>query len=321
MSQGDIHTIEAEMGQVVYESIQKYTTLDERGAQSARYEVGVSDLGFCSERTRRMLAQEDPEDTDWTLAFIGTAIGDHLERAVKQYGWPSALIQPSVMLRLTSDTHTYDIPGHPDIVLPDGILLDGKTKRGLSLAEQAWKSSRQNRFQRHGYAKACHDAGMFDCPREDVLVGNIYVDRAGDDRKPLVRLEPYDPDVIFEMTEWLEEVIYDFTHSQTSRKEPPREVCAATCGFFATCRAFDTDVEGLLTDEVTLEAIGQYRQGLELEKAGARLKDQAKPALVGTEGFALVNGERFALRWVHINEAPVSFVRKASEKIDLRKVK
>ena len=318
----DLHTLEAEMAEAVYAAIQQYTTTDTRSAQAKRYEVGVSDLGYCSERLRRMLDQQDPEDTDYTLAFLGTAIGDHLERAVKQYAWPDALIQPEVTLVLTSATHRYELPGHPDIVLKDGVVLDGKTSRGLSIPARTGMSDQQKRFQRHGYAKACIDAGLFDCEPEDVLVGNIWVDRAGDDREPLVRLEPYDPDVIVEMTEWLEEVIYDFTHKETARKEPPREVCAATCGFFGDCRAFDTDVEGLLTDDTVLAAIEQYEQGKRLVTEGNRLKDQAKPALDGIEGFALVDGERFALRWTHINESVMPETkRKAYDKIDLRKVK
>lgn len=317
-----IEEMEAEVADAVYTAIQSYSTGDERSSQAKRYQVGVSDLGYCSERTRRMLANEDPEDTDWLTAFLGTAIGDHLEKAVKTYAYPDALIQPSVTLTLTSDTRTYEIPGHPDIVRPAGMVLDGKTSRGLSIAERTGFTDRQKRFQRHGYAKACADAGLFDVGLDEVVVGNVWIDRAGDDKRVLVKLEPYDPDVITEMTDWLEEMIYAFTQGEHARKEPPREVCAATCGFFSTCRAFDTDVEGLLTDETALAAIAQYREGLALEKEGARLKDQAKPALDGIEGFSLINGERFALRWIHINETTIPEQhRRGYDKIDLRKVK
>ena len=41
-------------------------------------------------------------------------------------------------------------------------------------------------------------------------------------------------------------------------KEPPREVCAATCGFFKGCREWETDVEGLLTDDTVLEAVTKH---------------------------------------------------------------
>lgn len=308
----------------IYAAIQHYTTDDERGAQSKRFEVGVSDLGFCSERTRRMLAQEDPDDTDMLPAFIGTAIGDHVEKAVQKKWGPDVLIQPKVVLTLPgSNGHTYSIPGHPDMVFPgEGVLIDGKTTRGLSLVRRIGPD-RQKRFQTHGYAKAAYEDGLFgEMPLEDVRVGNVWIDRAGDDKELHVHLEPFDPDIIWEMAEWLDEVVYAYTHDEEARKEPPREMCAVVCGFFATCRAFDTDVEGLLTDRTVTEAIAQYREGLALEKAGARLKDQAKPALEGVSGWSLVEGERFALRWVHINATTIpEQERRAYDKIDLRKVK
>jgi len=314
--------MEVEVADAIYAAIQSYSTGDERSLQAKRWQVGVSDIGYCSERTRRMLAQDNPEDTDYLTAFLGTAIGDHLEKAVKEYAYREALIQPPVLLTLRSPTHTYQIPGHPDIVLPSGLVLDGKTSRGLSLAERTGFTDRQKKFQRHGYALAAHDAGLFDVPLDEVKVGNVWIDRAGDDKRVLVRIEDYDPEVIAEMVEWLEEVIYAFTHDSEARKEPPREVCAATCGFFGTCRAFDTDVAGLITDEQILAAIAQYEEGKDLVRIGERLKDQAKPALSGMEGFALIEGERFALRHLHINETIVpESRRRAYDKIDLRKVK
>src|SRR4051812_36830008 len=104
------------LAEELYGAIQKYTTHDDRGMQAKRYRVGISDLGYCSERTRRMLAQEDPEDSDMFLAFLGTAIGDHFEKAVKKAWGNQVIIQSDCSLTLLSDTHTYEIPGHPDIV-------------------------------------------------------------------------------------------------------------------------------------------------------------------------------------------------------------
>lgn len=305
----------------VYQAIQAYTTGDARSQQAQRYQVGCSDLGFCSERTRRMLTNDDPEDTDMLAAFIGTAIGDHAERALK-IAWPDALIQPQVILNLTDGQRVYAIPGHPDVVRPAGMLLDVKTSRGLSVVARTGFTERQKRFQRHGYAKACHDAGLFDVPLAEVLVGNVWIDRSADDKEPLVRLEPFDPDVIFEMTEWLTEVIWAFTHNQEAAKEPPREMCAKTCGFFGTCRAFDTDVEGLLTAENVIAALEQYREGLDLTRTGEKMKDQAKAELRNVSGFALLDGERWALRWTTINETVVpETVRRGYDRLDVRKVK
>lgn len=315
---------EQAMAAELYAAIQTYTTGDARSIQSQKYQVGVSDLGWCSERTRRMLANEDPDDTDMLAAFIGTAVGDHLERAIKAHAWTDALIQPEVVLTLTDDAHTYNIPGHPDIVRPDGIVIDGKTSRGLSVVARTGFTERQKRFQRHGYAKACYDAGLFnpDITLDDVWVGNVWIDRAADDKELLVRLEPYDPQVIFEMTDWLGEVIYAFTHDQEAPKEPPREVCAKTCGFFATCRMFDTDVAGLLTAENIVAALEQYREGLDLTRTGEKMKDQAKAELRDVSGFALLDGERWSLRWTHVNETVIpETVRRGYDRLDVKKAK
>lgn len=315
---------ERELATAIYSAIQAYSGGDARSLQAKSWKVGVSDLGFCSERTKRMLKQEDPGDTDMLTAFLGTAIGDHAERAIKQYAFPDAILQARVELVLDGGSRTYRIPGHPDVIIPGGILLDGKTSLGLSLPQRAsgGVADQQRRFQRHGYAKAAHEAGLFRVPLADVQVGNFYIDRSGEDKFILCHLEPYDPEVIDQMTEWLEEVVYDFTHDQEARKEPPREVCQVACGFFPTCRLYDTDTAGLLTDEAVLGAIGQYQEGADLVKIGTRLKDQAKAALRDVEGFANVEGERFALRWMHVNETIVPETkRRAHDKIDLKRVK
>jgi hypothetical protein len=315
---------ERELAANIYQAIQAYSGGDARSLQAKAWQVGVSDLGYCSERTRRMLKQEDPGDTDMLTAFLGTAIGEHAELAIKQYAYPDAILQAKVELVLDGGSRTYRIPGHPDVIIPGGILLDGKTSLGLSIPARSSEgiSDRQRRFQRHGYAKAAAEAGLFKVPLSDVQVGNFYIDRSGEDKYVLAHLEPYDPAVVDEMTEWLEEVVYNFTHDQAAPKEPPREVCAVTCGFFDTCRAYDTDTSGLLTDEVILGAISQYAEGQDLASEGQRLKNQAKAALAGVTGFANVEGDRYALRWTHVNESLVpEHSRRGYDKIDLKKVK
>lgn len=313
--------LEQEVADRIYAGIQAYTTTDARGAQAGRYEVGISDLGYCSERTKRMLKQEDPGDTDMTAAFIGTALGDHVERAMALV-YPEALFQETVHLSLSGDVRNYTIPGHPDAILPWGIL-DVKTARGLSVAQRTG-ADQQKQFQRHGYAKAAHDAGYFNLPLEEVLVGNVWIDRAGDDKRPHVQLQRFDPTVLVDMTHWLDEVVDAFLSDRDAEKEPPREVCAATCGFFGPCRAFDTDVEGLLTDDKVLAAMEQYREALTMASDAARLKDQAKAHLAGYDGFALLgeDGERWSLRWTHVNGGPTPpGYRNSYDKIDIRKVK
>jgi hypothetical protein len=312
---------EADLAKRIYAAMQSFSVNSERGLQAQAFRVGVSDLGYCSERTRRMLDQQVPEDTDMLKAFIGTALGDHVEQAIlaAKDVFPDAIRQADVVLRLTDGQRTFEVPGHPDLILPgEGIVLDAKSSDGLSLARRLG-ADRQKNFQRHGYGLGAWEAGYFgDRPLEEVLVGNVWIDRSGDEQEVHVELVPFDPDVIAEAGRWLSEVIYAYINGTEAAKEPAREVCAATCGFFRVCRAFDTDVSGLLTDPEVLEAIKMYREGLEMEKAGKRLKDHAKPALKDMAGST---GE-FTLRWVHVNEVEVPATkRRAYDKIDIRPIK
>jgi hypothetical protein len=316
-----LEAIQEEMSEQIQSALHLATTTDERSAQAGNYQVGISDLGWCSERTRRMLSQEDPEDTDMFKAWLGTAIGAAAEEAIRDHAWPDALIQQTVTMVLKGQEFTYTIPGHPDIILPSGVVLDVKTNDGLMVAERTGMDERQKKFQRHGYGLAAFEADLFNpgVKIDDVLVGNVWLDRSGKDSKPLVRLEPYDPEVTRETLEWLEEVIYSYKHGTEARKEPPREMCAKTCGFFPTCRAYDTDVSGLLTDPDVIAAIDMYREGGQLAKAGAQMRDQAKSVLQGIEGFALLDGTRVSVRWTHVNETLTKpSVRRAHDKIEVK---
>lgn len=319
----DLTELQEEMAQSIYKAIQTDTTSTERADQDREYRVGISTLGWCSERTRRMLNQEDPDDTDMLTAWLGSAIGDAAERAIFTHLWPDALIQATVTLTLRGQERTYSIPGHPDILLPWGVVLDVKTQDGLLIAERTGMEERQKKFQRHGYALAAFEEGAFndDVGIDDLLVGNVWIDRSGSEKRVLVRLEPYDPEVTRETLDWLEEVVYAHTHKTEARKEPPREMCAKTCGFFATCRAYDTDVSGLLTDTDTLAAMDLYLEGQRLASDGRKMQEQAKSALRGTEGFAVVDGQRISLRWTHVNEVLTSpSVRRAHDKIELKRL-
>jgi hypothetical protein len=315
----DMDEDEEHIARIVYSAMMEHSRGGDRGKQAAEFRVGVSDLGYCSERTRRMLKQEVPEDTDLLLAFLGTAIGEHVETAVvSQY--PDVLSQFEVTVPLEGERgQVYNVPGHPDLLLPsEGILLDVKTNYGLAIARRLG-ADQQKRFQRHCYAKGAHLAGLFgDIPLSEVKVGNIWIDRSGVEKFPHVELEPYDEEVVKEAARWLDEVINAYVTDTTAMKEPPREVCAATCGFFKTCRAMDTDVEGLLTDPVVVESAKMYREGLDMEKEGRSLKQQAKAHLEGMVGST---GE-FVIRWTHVNETIVpESKRRAYSRIDVKPVK
>ena len=301
----------------VYEAIMRSSLDSTRSQQAKEFRVGVSDLGYCSERTRRMLTQEVPEDTDVLAAFIGTAIGDHVERACLAI-WPDAIGQQSVTCVLHGDQGDYNVNGHPDLIRRRGLVIDFKTARGLEIVSRKGPDSQQQ-FQRHCYAKGCFDGGLFDddVTLDDVWVANVWIDRAADDKRVHVHMEKYDPLIVQAAAEWLDDVIYAYIHDQEARKEPPREVCYATCGYYGTCRALDTDVSGLLTDPTVVTAAEVYREGLDLVRAGERLKDQGKANLTGVSGST----GKFSVRWVHVNGSSVAYDRAPYERLDVKELK
>lgn len=313
----DMNEDERLVADMIYSAIQQFSSGSARGQQAAEFRVGVSDLGYCSERTRRMLKQEVPADTDLLLAFLGTAIGDHVEQAVVE-AYPNAMSQFEVVVPLQGDRgQVYNVMGHPDLLL-DNMLLDVKTNFGLALARRLG-ADQQKRFQRHCYALGAHQQGLFgDIPLEDVQVGNVWVDRSGVEKSVHVELEPFSMEVVQEAARWLDEVIDAYVNDHEAMKEPPREVCAATCGFFETCRALDTDVSGLLTDPVIVEAVKMYKEGSGLEKEGKSLRSQAKAVLDGVEGST---GE-FTIKWIHVNETVIPEQRRrAYSRPDIRPIK
>lgn len=308
---------EQRLADVIYGAIQSTSNYSERSQQSADFRIGISDLGFCSERVRRMLAGIPEPVTDKLAAFIGTALGDHEEQACMQV-WPHAIRQAEVQVVFLGDSGTYTLTGHPDLILPEGVVIDFKSTRGLAAVRRNGPSEQQQ-FQRHGYALGAHTGGLFhdDVTLAEVQVANVWIDRAGDEKGLYVHMEPYSEDVVQQAAMWVDDVVYAYLHDQAARKEPPREMCAKVCGHFQDCRARDTDVEGLLTAPEVLTAVDLYREATALESKARRLKDEAKAALVDVSGST----GKFTIRWVHVNESEVHYTRGAYQRLDVREVK
>jgi len=284
----------------IYAAITEWDREKPRAKQTEDFVVGISELGFCSERTRRMLAGITPEPTDNIAAFIGTALGDHIEQAVVAQFHGPVIRQAEVTVPLEGDLGRYTLTGHPDLLFEWGVL-DIKTTRGLEVVRRSGPSQQQQ-FQRHCYALGAWQAGLFgDLPLREVQVANVWFDRAGDDKECHAHIEPYNPDVVASAAQWLDEVVHAYTRGGEAQKEPPRALCENYCGHFKDCRMGDTDVTGLITDPRLLAAISMYQEGAEMERDGRRLKDQAKSALIGTTG---TNG-KVAVRWTWVNEAIV----------------
>lgn len=309
---------EQELSDAVWAAIVEFDRDRPRAKQTENFVVGMSELGFCSERTRRMLAGIVPEPADSLAALIGTAVGDYVEQAVHVM-WPTAIRHAEVITKLKSHERVYNLMGHPDLIVPDeALVIDVKTTRGLETVRRSGPSPQQQ-YQRHGYALGAWEAGLLgEGPLDEVMVANVWLDRAADDVGCHVQMEPYSPVVLAEAGEWLDEVVYAYLNDGVARKEPPRNMCEMVCGHFNTCRALDTDVEGLITDKATLSAVEMYQEGLSMERDGRRLKDQAKPRLQGVSGST---GE-WLLRWVQVNESLVAeHTQKAYQRISFSRLK
>lgn len=308
---------EQEMADNIYAAMMRQMNETDRSKQAQEFRVGVSDLGYCSERLRRFLERQVPDQTDMLPAFHGTWLGVGIEQAVAA-AYPEAIIQSEVTLPLRGETNEYEITGHPDIIFPHGVVLDVKSAYGLKLAEKSGMEDRSKKFQRHGYAYGAFLAGLFDpgVELEDVVVGNCWVDRSAGERRLLVKTEPFDSDVIREAAEWLDEVVYAWQHKEPARKEPPREQCASTCGFFGPCRGYDVDASGLLTDPDVLAAVDLMIEARGMESAARKMKAEAKEALMGVEGST----GSHQVYWTEVQPSSVSYERAAYKTLKITKI-
>jgi hypothetical protein len=303
----------------VRDAVNEWSNSTERAEQDKQFIIGPSAIGYCSERLRRQLDRQEPEDfVDWNKAFIGTWLGEGLEQALKKR-WPHLLTQSEFWVTLQGDRYQYRIPAHSDVIDPTvGLVLDAKAKDGLMYVRRQETADQGYQFQRHLYGLGAHQSGLLgDIPLEDVRVGNIYYDRSGKEPVPHVQIEPFSHDVIRQATWWLDEVVEAFLAGEEATKEPPRQVCEATCGFYTKCRGYDTDVEGVIRDEKHLQAMEMYIEGGDLERTGKKMKQQAQIILNGVEGHT----SDYTLRWTLINGGPVHYDREAYLRMDLRKRK
>lgn len=306
------------MAKEIYEALNAHSRNSGRSQHAAQFKLGISDIGYCPERLRRTLDQQVPADTDLLPAFIGTAIGKEAEEAIKAELWPDAILQAEVVLRLRVQGRVFSLPGHPDIIRPGWGVIDGKTDFGLSAIEREGPSFSQQ-FQRHAYGLAAFEAGYFpEMSLEDVMVGNFWIDRGGQEKRVHVQFEKFDQSIIDRGVEELDSIIYAYLNGEEAEKRPPREVCRVTCGHFAKCREWETDVSGLIDDPEYVAAILAYVEGRTLETRGRKLKAEAKAKLDGVSGST---GE-WLLRqtWTNPTEVPASS-RKGHYRIDIKPVR
>lgn len=315
--------LEQGLAEFVYAALQRKTNYSDRALQAKANVIGISELGVCQERTRRLMAAVPEPESDKLEAFIGTALGDHVEDAIvaayAEQG-ETALRQQLVSVDLEGDGGTYTVYGHPDIVLPSWGVIDAKSADGLGVVRKLGPS-RQQHFQRNLYCKGAHVAGLLEIPLEQAKVANVWIDRSGRAKELFVNAAPYSEEVVREATMWLDEVVYAYRQGEEAMKEPPRNWCEKVCGHFPTCRQYDSDVSGLILDDEVMAATVLYDEGRALARRGELMKEEAKGILVGLDGYVNTEVGRFQIRSNQIGASEFTVRKKPSVRLEVRRMK
>jgi hypothetical protein len=318
------HSVEAvelqdDLAAKVETAFRRATNESDRSRQSNTNVLGVSDIGNCHEYVRRMIVNEEPsQDVDRydLAAFIGTAIGDHIEAAmVAMFPGDGWVKQAEVTVQLHVRGFELNIPGHPDLH-NRRHLIDFKSRDGLAVVRRTGPSD-QERFQKALYAKALIERGDMD--RKDCWLHNVYIDRSAVTSTPVVFSEPYDEAIVAQAIEWLDDVLYAVQMDEFAMRDPAREWCWACCPFAPQCRGEqDSDVSGLIDDPVYLEAIDVYLTSSEQIKALEKDRKSASSALRGAEGRT----ETHSVRWIEVGASEVpATTRSAYSRLDIRPIR
>ena len=312
---------------LVVEAIKANSMTSARTAQSNEGLIGASEIGMCRSYLQRMiLGQERREDTrvPWA-AFIGTALGDALEAAlmksdadvVTQYEcaavFPSGRRVPGHIDAFKPSHVVYEDDGVTPSHEEPGWVLDFKAKDGLVVAERG-EPDRSHVYQILTYWLALVQQGLI---TEEAKAFIVYVDRSGVDETPVVKEVIVKDWLIAEADEFVSDAVQAVVDGCEAPRDRPYEWCKVACPFFDQCRGADElHAEGIIEDPEVLTAAQAYQEGLVMEREGKRLKDGAKPYLVGHAG----NVGTHILSWTHVNATEVAYSRDGYDRIVFRKI-
>lgn len=291
-----------------------------RTMQSREGILGPSDIGFCRQKAVLVTRQTKPTDevSHWA-AIVGTAIHNQVEAAFKK-SHPDWLLGSIDKVKVSATLPSGAvISGHPDIVIPErNMVLDIKTVDGFEWTLRNGPSP-SHKYQRHLYALGLIDAGILDGSKP-VLVGNVYYDRSGKKKTPLLYVDEIDHDLTPIIDSWVGDVIYAVKNGEDSARDVAAAVCQQICEFFTVCRGSlpTSDIPELITDEYLLSAIDMYVDGRNMEKKGSDMKKEASTILSDVNG----SSGRHQVRWVKVNPSFIQgYERAASSRLDVREVK
>lgn len=303
----------SDLAPVIVEAYSAQSMNSARSQQSAQRVLGPSDLGGCRSYIAHMLKgspTNERQKPPWA-AFIGTWVGEGLERAYVAHR-PGSMRQVAITTDLPSGYRTTS--GTADVIDQEAdAVIDFKSLDGVESMVDG-QPPFKNLAQIMVYLLGAIQMGLL---TEDATWHLIYVDRSGEEPVPVDLWGKIDMDVLTEMEDRVSEAEYAAIHQEEAPRDEPYAMCEQFCEFFTACRG-DWQPQGLLTEPAVVTAADRYLEGQELVKRGERLKKEAKQALKGSEGST----GTAIVRWLVVNGGRVeSFVRKPSERLDVRRVK
>jgi hypothetical protein len=307
------------MATMVRRAIDASMNESDRSKWAESNHLGVSDIGTCHEYVRRMLLGIPwvDEQDDFAAAFVGTAVGDHVERSMKAVFGQDVEIQRKVTVHLRVRGYELDLPGTADIILTENGLLDVKTKDGLGVVRRSGLTQQQV-FQLVLYTAALIQEGVLELTDTGPKVGCAFVDRSGREPDPYVFGFRYTEALLEDAIAWIGDVIYAVENGETARKDPPRAWCFKCCPYASDCRGGDTDVEGLLDDPIFRDAVDVYNESGAIIRQAEKDKRSALSILDGISGSTGTH----TVRWIDIGESEIKpGIRRAYKRIDIRPIK
>lgn len=269
-------------------------------------ELGVSSVGGCrAEALYRLTGVAETDCPPARKALHGTALHALYGQAMSWYD-PDLIVEPELKITLPSGII---IVGHPDFIDPaEPSVTDLKTKDDEAAlhTQRRAGSSEQQRYGRHLYGLGAIQAGLVH--ETDLLVRNVWVDRAGQSTEPFVEQEPFDFGVVLAADSWIQDLMYAAEHGEEVPKDKHFEYCRAYCPFFTHCRGAETHGEATVTDAEMVAAAAALYEGRVISKDGGMLEKAAKVTLaplqqnVTGDLRAFVLGD-YRLRWTWINRS------------------
>lgn len=307
-----IEELNQQIGDDVYAALTEYQNSFARNKQTY---LGMSSLGGCREYIRATIAGDAHGEPNGPLkwaAFVGTAVGDAVEKGLEQTR--GAKTQHRTTVTLPSGI---EVSGSTDAVLYEKRLLDFKTVNGFDDIIKDGPSVKY-RVQVSGYLWGFIQAGQLP---KDSTAHLVYLDRSGKNPHPYVWSCTAE-----EAWGWLEHAdqrLADVTQAlQTGEeagalRDEPESWCWYTgCPFYSNCWAGYQPTEQI-TAERHIAAMRKYDEARALAQSAKRMQDEAKRELGGFEPAEPVTGytDDYLLQWTLFESRQGVVMRR----IDLRK--